>query len=44
LLLGLEGINRTDLYATTTDTVRPLTGHAPRTIEDYIERNREAFS
>jgi hypothetical protein len=32
------------IYSTTTDTVRVLTGHAPRAIEEYIERNREAFS
>jgi hypothetical protein len=44
LLLGLDEINRSDLYATPTDTVRQLTGHAPRTIEEYIERNRAAFS
>jgi len=43
LLLGLDDINRTELYATATDTVRVLTGHPPRTIEEYIERNREAF-
>jgi len=44
LLLGLDDINRTDLYATATDTVRLMTGHAPRTIEEYIVRNRDAFS
>jgi uncharacterized protein YbjT (DUF2867 family) len=44
LLLGLDEINRSDLYATPTDTVRQLTGHAPRTVEEYIERNRAAFS
>jgi NAD(P)H dehydrogenase (quinone) len=44
LLLGLDEINRSDLYATLTDTVRQLTGHPPRTIEEYIERNRAAFS
>jgi hypothetical protein len=44
LLLGLDDINRAGLYATRTDTVRTLTGHAPRTIEEYIERNRAAFS
>lgn len=44
LVLGLDEINRSDLYATPTDTVRQLTGHPPRTIEDYIERNRAAFS
>ena len=44
LLLGLDDINRTDLYATATQTVQVLTGHPPRTIEEYIERNREAFS
>ena len=44
LLLGLDEINRTGLYSTTTNTVKALTGHPPRTIEDYIERNRSAFS
>jgi uncharacterized protein YbjT (DUF2867 family) len=44
LVLGLDEINRSDLYATPTDAVRQLTGHPPRTIEDYIERNRTAFS
>ena len=44
LLLGLDAINRSDLYATPTDTVRQLTGHPPRTVEEYIERNRAAFS
>ena len=44
LLLGLDEITRSNLYATPTDTVRQLTGHTPRTVDDYIERNREAFS
>ena len=44
LVLGLDEINRSDLYATPTDTVRQLTGHPPRTVEQYIERNRAAFS
>jgi NAD(P)H dehydrogenase (quinone) len=44
LLLGLDEINRSDLYAAPTDTVRQLTGHPPRTVEEYIERNRAAFS
>ena len=44
LVLGLDEINRSDLYATPTDTVRQLTGHPPRTVEEYIERNRAAFS
>jgi hypothetical protein len=44
LLLGLDEINRSDLYATPTDTVRQLTGHPPRTLDEYIERNRAAFS
>jgi NAD(P)H dehydrogenase (quinone) len=44
LLLGLDEICRTGLYSTTTNTVEALTGHPPRTIEDYIERNRSAFS
>ena len=44
LLLGLDEINRSDLYATPTDTVQQLTGHPPRTVEEYIERNRAAFS
>ena len=43
LVLGLDEINRSDLYAEPTDTVRQLTGHLPRTVEDYIERNRTAF-
>jgi len=44
LLLGLDEINRSNLYATPTDAVRQLTGHPPRTVEEYIERNRVAFS
>jgi NAD(P)H dehydrogenase (quinone) len=44
LLLGLDEINRSELYATPTDTVRQLTGHPPRTVEEYIELNRTAFS
>ena len=44
LLLGLDAINRSDLYATPTDAVRQLTGHPPRTVEEYIERNLAAFS
>jgi NAD(P)H dehydrogenase (quinone) len=44
LVLGLDEINRSDLYATPTDTVRQLTGHPPRTVEEHIERNRAAFS
>jgi NAD(P)H dehydrogenase (quinone) len=44
LLLGLDEINRSNLYATPTDTVQQLTGHPPRTVDQYIERNRAAFS
>jgi NAD(P)H dehydrogenase (quinone) len=44
LLLGLDEINRSELYSMATDTVRQLTGHPPRTVEDYIARNRAAFS
>ena len=44
LLLGLDEINRSNLYATPTDTVQQLTGHPPRTVDEYIERNRAAFS
>jgi NAD(P)H dehydrogenase (quinone) len=44
LVLGLDAINRSDLYAKPTDTVQRLTGHPPRTIEEYIKRNRAAFS
>jgi uncharacterized protein YbjT (DUF2867 family) len=44
LVLGLDAINRSDLCAKPTDTVQRLTGHPPRTIEEYIERNRAAFS
>jgi hypothetical protein len=43
-LLGLDKINRSNLYATPTDTVQELTGHPPRTVDEYIERNRAAFS
>jgi hypothetical protein len=42
--LGLDEINRTNLYATPTDGVRQLTGRPPRTLEEYIERNNSAFS
>jgi NAD(P)H dehydrogenase (quinone) len=44
LLLGLDAINYSELYATPTDAVRQLTGQRPRTVEEYIERNRAAFS
>ena len=44
LLLGLDAISQTELYAAPTDTTRALTGHPPRTVEEYIERNRAAFS
>ncbi len=44
LLLGLDAINRSNLYNTPTDTVRHLTGHPPRTVHDFIARNRSAFS
>jgi len=44
LLLGLDEISRSDLYATPTDIVRQLTGHPPRTVEEYIERKLAAFS
>ena len=44
LLLGLDEINRSNLYATSTDTVCNLTGHAPRSVDDYVGRNRAAFS
>ena len=44
LLLGLDAINHSEVYATPTDAVRQLTGHPPRTVEEYIERNRAAFS
>jgi uncharacterized protein YbjT (DUF2867 family) len=44
LLLGLDEINRSDIYAMPTDTVRQLTGRPPRMVEEYIERNRAAFS
>jgi NAD(P)H dehydrogenase (quinone) len=44
LLLGLDAINRSDLYATPTDAVRQLTGRPARTVEEYIERNRTTFS
>lgn len=43
LLLGLDAINLSGLYATPTDNVRQLTGHPPRTVEEYIERNLAAF-
>jgi NAD(P)H dehydrogenase (quinone) len=44
LVLGLDAINRSDLHAKPTDTVQRLTGRPPRTIQEYIERNRAAFS
>jgi hypothetical protein len=44
LVLGLEEISRSDLYAHPTGTVPQLTGHPPRTVEDYIEHNRAAFA
>ena len=44
LVLGLDEINRSNLHGTPTDTVRQLTDHPPRTVDEYIERNRAAFS
>ncbi len=44
LLLGLDEINRSDLYAMPTDAVLELTGHSPRTVKEYIESNRAAFA
>src|SRR5438093_9136742 len=44
LLLGLDEINRAELYRTPTDTVAVLTGHRPRTIHDYIARHRTVFA
>ena len=44
LLLGIDEINRAELYRTPTDTVEVLTGHRPRTIHDYIARHRAAFA
>ena len=44
LVLGLDEIQRSSLYGTPTDTVRELTGHPPRTIDEYIGANRAAFS
>jgi NAD(P)H dehydrogenase (quinone) len=44
LLLGLDAINHSEVYATPTDAVRQLTGHPPRTVEEYVERNSTAFS
>jgi uncharacterized protein YbjT (DUF2867 family) len=44
LLLGLDEINRSNLYGTPTDTVQQLAGHLPRTVDEYIERNRAAFT
>ena len=44
LLLGLDEINRSELYSTVTDTVRQLTGQSPRTVEEYIARNRATLS
>jgi uncharacterized protein YbjT (DUF2867 family) len=44
LLLGLDEINRAELYRTPTDTVELLAGHGPRTIHDYIARHRTAFA
>jgi uncharacterized protein YbjT (DUF2867 family) len=44
LLLGLDEINRAELYRTPTDTVEVLTGHAARTVPEYIARHRAAFA
>lgn len=44
LLLGIDEINRAELYRTPTDTVELLTGHHPRTIHEYIARHRTAFA
>jgi NAD(P)H dehydrogenase (quinone) len=44
LLLGIDEINRAQLYRTPTDTVEVLTGHRPRTIHEYLARHRTAFA
>jgi hypothetical protein len=40
---ALTSFSDWNLYATPTDAVRQLTGHPPRTVEEYIERNLAAF-
>ena len=44
LLLGIDEINRAEVYRTPTDTVELLTGHRPRTIHEYIARHRNNSS
>ena len=43
LVLGLDEINRSDLCATPTHTVRQLTGHPPRTVEEYSNTTAQPF-
>jgi uncharacterized protein YbjT (DUF2867 family) len=39
LLLGIDELNRHSIYGTPNDSVRELTGHPARTIEDFLRRH-----
>ncbi|PKV99986.1 uncharacterized protein YbjT (DUF2867 family) [Amycolatopsis echigonensis] len=39
LLLGIDELNRHSVYRTPNDSVRQLTGHPPRGIEDFLRRH-----
>ena len=40
LLLGIDELNRHSIYGTPNDSVRELTGHPARTIEDFLRRHQ----
>jgi len=40
LLLGIDELNRHSIYDTPNDSVRELTGHPARTIEDFLRRHQ----
>lgn len=44
LLLGIDELNRRSVYDVPTDTVRAITGHPARTIDDFLRRHRAEFA
>src|SRR5439155_10232250 len=44
LLLGIDELNRHSVYAVPNDSVRELTGHSARTIEDFLRRHQAVIA
>jgi NAD(P)H dehydrogenase (quinone) len=44
LLLGIDELNRHSIYGTPNDSVRELTGHPARTIEDFLRRHQAVIT